>query len=122
MTASSHACTADSNAASGSCHDVRTAASRVAFSAYACSRARNSSVTAPSTGHTPKMFCSRNNPVVRSGGGVVSVQLSTSSVHCDGTCDSTPMRARTSSPRLVSWVLNDTIVCGQNRARVAARW
>ena len=83
---------------------VWTAASLIAFSAYACSRRRSSSVTTPSAGHTPKMFCSKKSPVAGSGGGDSSAHLPTSSVHSDGTCDSTPMRARTSSPRLVSCV------------------
>ncbi|CFR93763.1 Uncharacterised protein [Mycobacterium tuberculosis] len=41
--------------------------------------------------------------------------------HSHGTWDSTPMRARTSSPRLVSWVDSVVMDRGHNRARVAAR-
>ena len=60
MTVSSHRCTAASNATSGSCHDVWAAASRIAFSAYACSRPRSSGHHAV-TGHTPKMFCQQEH-------------------------------------------------------------
>ena len=45
----------------------------------------------------------------------------TNSAHSDGTCDSTPIRARTSSPRLVSCVVNAVIACGHSAARTAAR-
>ena len=48
-------------------------------------------------------------------------QRATNSAHSDGTCDSTPMRARTSSPRLVSWVDSVVIARGHSWARVAAR-
>ena len=93
----------------------------MAFSVYACSRSRSVAVTSPLTGHTPKMFCHKNCPVATSGEGASISQRATNSVHSDGTCDSTPMRARTSSPRLVSWVVSVVIACGHNRARVAAR-
>nr|CRL80999.1 hypothetical protein CPGR_04213 [Mycolicibacter nonchromogenicus] len=57
----------------------------------------------------------------RSGEGDLDSQRATNSAHSDGTCDNTPMRARTSSPRLVSWVDSVVIVCGHSRTRVAAR-
>ena len=44
-------------------------------------------------------------------------QRPTNSAHSDGTCDNTPIRARTSSPRLVSWVDSVVIADGHNRAR-----
>ncbi len=75
----------------------------------------------PSAGQTPKMFCHRNSPVSGSGDGVARSQPRTNSAHSEGTCDSTPMRARTSSPRLVSWVLKVVIAVGHNVARVCAR-
>ena len=77
----------------------------------------------PSAGHTPKMFCHRNSPVSGSGDGVAFSQRVTNSAHSDGTWDSTPIRARTSSPRLVSWVDSVVIACGHRRARIALlRW
>ena len=61
------------------------------------------------------------NAVPESGGGVRSAQARTYCAHSEGTWDSTPMRARTSSPRLVSWVDSVVIACGHIAARVAAR-
>ena len=89
--------------------------------AYPCSRSRRSSVTLPQAATHRR--CSATE-IIRSPGrgkGPRSSQRATNSAHSDGTCDSTPMRARTSSPRLVSWVVNVVIACGHSRARVAAR-
>ncbi len=68
------------------------------------------------------MFCHRNNPASGAGEGVICSQPATISVHNPGTCDSTPIRARTSSPRLVSWVVSVDMAVGQRRARCAALW
>ena len=48
--------------------------------------------------------------------GVAASTCATSSPHSDGTCDSTPMRARTSSPRLVSWV-DSVVIADGHRPR-----
>src|SRR6478736_6681134 len=109
ISSSIQACTFCSNSASGSFHVVCTAASRIALSAYPCRRPRSSSVMVPSTGQTPKMFCHRNKPVAGSGGDRRCSHARTYCAHSDGTCDSTPIRARTSSPRLVSCVVNAAI-------------
>ena len=68
ITASSQACTAASNSASGSFHEVCDAglADRLlGVGVQPVPAAR--SVTVPSAGHTPKMFCHRNSPVAGSG-------------------------------------------------------
>ena len=65
------------------------------------------------------MFCNRNNAVAPSGAGVPSIHRVAVSDHRDPICESTPIRARTSSPRLVSCVDSDVIARGQYRARSA---
>ena len=62
------------------------------------------------------MFCNRNSPVIGSGDGSRRSHAPANSAHSDGTCDSTPIRARTSSPRLVSCVLNAVIASRPQRA------
>ena len=68
------------------------------------------------------MFCHRNSPVAESGAGDSASQPATISAHSPGTWDSTPIRARTSSPRLVSWVVSVVMAVGQRRDRTAALW
>ena len=58
-----------------------------------------------------------------SGSGTSSSSRSSAAAQPSGASASTWMRARTSSPRLVSWVDSVVIACGQSRWRVAiASW
>ena len=69
------------------------------------------------------MFCKSKSPVAGSGEGAESSHRDTISDHSVGTCDSTPIRARTSSPRLVSWVDKVVMAAGHSWPRTAAaRW
>ncbi len=82
---------------SGSVHVVRSPASRIAFSAYACSRSRD-------IGHAPYAACQSRLPKPGSGSGAASSRVTSVLSHSPGASASTAMRARTSSLRLVSWV------------------
>ena len=117
-----NASTASSNAGTGSTQDVRSLASRVAFSTYATARSAVS-------GHAPSSVCHTSSSVARSGPAVERCrapradQRTTVSPHSVGHCASSTRRARTSSLRLVSCV--DSVVCetGQSRCATAhASW
>ena len=103
-----------SNAASGSSQLVASPASRAAFSAYACRRSRDA-------GHAPTIACqSRASkgpwPVV-----AASVSSDSTSPHRSGISASTASRARTSSPRFVSWVDSVVMAWGQAACRRPGR-
>ena len=95
---------------------VRSPASRIAFSAYACSRSRE-------IGQAPYAACQSRLPKPGSGSGAASSSVTSVRSHSPGASASTAMRARTSSLRLVSWVDSVVIASGQSRCRAAiASW
>ncbi len=114
--------TASSNSGTGSVHDVRSLASRVAFSTYATARSADS-------GQAPTSVCQTSCSVAASGPAALrwscasACQDVTASAHSRGHCASSTSRARTSSERLVSWVDSVVIDAGQSRERNAfASW
>ncbi len=95
---------------------VWSPASRIAFSAYWCSRSRDA-------GHAPTTACHSSDPKPGSGSGARSSSRSSAVSQTSGTSASTAIRARVSSLRLVSWVVVVVIASGQSRCRTAiASW
>ncbi len=71
-------------------------------------------------GHEPTATCQIRCASEGSGSGAARTHRRTTSVQSPGTSASTASRARTSSLRLVSWVLSDVIESGQSCCRVCA--
>src|SRR5260221_5713443 len=106
-------------------------ASRMALMAYACDRSTSEASSYPSVGHTPKSVWYKNISSLRSGTCwpdtcVLLLALSFDhrsrrSFHWPGISESTLMRARTSSARLVSWVVVAFMEFGQCLRRSAMK-
>ena len=102
---------------------MRSPASRIAFSAYAWRRSRRSGAVAPPAGQAPTTACHSRLPNPGSGTGESASRRVSVCSHSPGTSASTVIRARVSSPRLVSWVVSVVIACGQSACRVViASW
>ena len=73
-------------------------------------------------GQTPITACQSRFPKPASGTGTRANNSASASAHSPGTSASTLIRARTPSPRLVSWVVPATIASGHASWRVSISW